>query len=131
MKENRHFNGKLSLVIDGQRASFHFEPGDGAEGNGRAIQCGGALGLAEPELARVFGDAEGLGAAEEAELPEAVVGNRLRALAVVSAVDTQGRANVDVLQLRGILPKFGLSFKHDVVLVRLRVQCGNLRYPSA
>jgi len=32
-----------------------------------------ALGLAEPELARVFGEAEGLGAAEEAELPEDVV----------------------------------------------------------
>ena len=32
-----------------------------------------ALGLAEPELARVFGEAEGLGAAEEAEFPEAVV----------------------------------------------------------
>ena len=29
----------------------------------------------------------------------------------------------------GILPKFGLSFKHDVVLVQLRVQCGNLPLP--
>jgi hypothetical protein len=32
-----------------------------------------ALGLAEPELARVFGEAEGLGEAEDAELPEDVV----------------------------------------------------------
>jgi hypothetical protein len=32
-----------------------------------------ALGLAEPELAAVFGEAEGLGGAVEAELPEAVV----------------------------------------------------------
>jgi hypothetical protein len=32
-----------------------------------------ALGLAEPELAAVFGEAEGLDGAEEAEFPEDVV----------------------------------------------------------
>ena len=32
-----------------------------------------AVGLADPELVAVFGEAEGLGEAEEAELPEAVV----------------------------------------------------------
>jgi hypothetical protein len=44
--------------------------------------------LAEPELAAVFGEAEGLGGAEEAELPVDVVAVTVCAVeeAVVSAV---------------------------------------------
>jgi len=50
-----------------------------------------ALGLAEPELIERFGDAEGLGAAVDAELPEAVVEVTVCVLEepVVSAVEAK------------------------------------------
>jgi len=86
-------------VIDGQGAALHFEAGKGAEGNRATIYGCYGLGLAEPELTAVLGTAEGLGAAEEAELPEDVVAVTVCVPEepVVSAVWSQSRTHVDVL----------------------------------
>jgi hypothetical protein len=46
-----------------------------------------ALGLAEPELAAVLGEADGLGEADDAELPPAVVAVTVPEDPVVSAVE--------------------------------------------
>ena len=82
-------DGKLSLVVDGQRAALHFEPREGAEGNCTAIHRRyGRWDWRSRNWQQCSVEAEGLGAAEEAELPEDVVAVTVPVLEepVVSAV---------------------------------------------
>src|SRR5208282_2708984 len=124
-------DGKLSLVIDGQGAALHFEASDGAEGNGGAIHRGYSARIGRTRTGR---GVRGSGRARRSGGGR-IAGSRGRGdrLGTGSAGSecgwSQSRTNVEVLQFRGVLPKFGLRFKHDMVLVQLGVQGGNLPLP--
>src|ERR1019366_4358133 len=114
-------------------AALHFEPSDGAEGNGGAIHRRYRARIRRTRTGRgVRGSSRARRSGGGRIAGSCGRGNRLGAGRTGSERRrSQSRTNVDVLQFRGILPKFGLSFKHDVVLVQLRVQGRNLPLPKS